>query len=228
MKQYIKDFEGWRAEQHALVFLTNFKELVVKQSQFSSIDFLIGIKYDNQDFENVFGVVTFPGKKNSWFAKKMKEEAKIFSKFDFPLLLFVFDMDNNTGSFSWINKPIGHPVVFNDIFKFYSLTDSSMGGLIGVIQQWYFEKTNLNYLTRLNEIWKNIDNTDLKKTDRIYFSCSEEWEKDYLIDKIRHNYPIYSKESIISAIKSCCKSKDAPFERMAFENCVINKLRFKI
>ena len=95
-----------------------------------------------------------------------------------------------------------------------------MEGLIGTIENWYFEKHNKSFIDRLNETWKNIDNKKLKVHDRIYFSCTEEWEVDTLRDKIMDKYPSYSEDEVNNAIQNCCKSEKAPYERFAFENLI--------
>jgi hypothetical protein len=40
----------------------------------------------------------------------------------------------------------------------------------------------------LNEDWSDYDNRKLKGVDARYFSCEEEWERNYLVRKIRKFY----------------------------------------
>lgn len=225
--KHIKDFEGWRAEQMAKVFLSRFDNLLIRESFSSSLDLIVGVEYEDAKVEKLFGIEVKAGKNRSWFTKKLKENKKVYEQFDFPILLFLFDMDTDKGYFSWIKKPLSEPK-FTTNFQFYHLTDKRMEGLIGTIENWYFEKHNKSFIERLNETWKNIDNKKLKMKDRMYFSCTEDWEVDTLRDKIMDNYPSYSDDEVNKAIESCCKSESAPYERLAFENCVLMKLRYKI
>jgi hypothetical protein len=41
-------------------------------------------------------------------------------------------------------------------------------------------------------------------------------------------YPYYSEDEVNNIIQNCCKSEKAPYERFAFENCVLLKLRHKL
>jgi hypothetical protein len=223
----IKNFEGWRAEQMAKVFLSKFDNLLISESFNSGLDFIVGVEYKDIKVEKLFGIEVKAGKNRSWFTKKLNENKDVYNEFNFPILIFLFDMDTDKGYFSWIKKPVSE-AKFTAKFQFYQLTDKRMEGLIGTIENWYFEKHNNSFINKINETWKNIDNRKLKVHDRIYFSCSEEWEVDTLRDKILENYPSYSKDYVNNAIESCCKSQSAPFERLAFENCVLMKLRYKI
>jgi hypothetical protein len=223
----IKDFESWRAEQMAKVFLSRFDYLSIRESFSSGLDFIIGLDNDNERVETLFGIEVKAGKNRGWHSKKLIENQKVYKEYNFPILLFLFDMDTDIGYFSWIKKPLSE-AQFTTKFQFYKLNDKRMEGLIGTIENWYFEKHNKSYIERLNETWKNIDNKNLKVNDRIFFSCTEEWEVDTLRDKIIEQYPSYSVEKVNAAINSCCKSESAPFERLAFENCALMKLRHEI
>lgn len=223
----IKKFEHWRAEQLAKVFLSRFENLIIKTSNKIELDFVIGVEYNEDTVDELFGIEIKAGKKRSWFTKQIRENRAEYEKYKFPVLLFLFDMESDEGYFSWIVKPLSNPS-FTSEFKFYRLTDKRMEGLIGLLENWYFEKKNKSFISRLNEIWKNIDNKKLKVHDRIYFSCTEDWEVDTLKEKILDKYPSYTIEEVNKSIKQCCKSGNAPFERMAFENCVLMNLRFKI
>lgn len=77
----------------------------------------------------------------------------------------------------------------------------------------------------LSENWSDYDNRKKKKEDALFFSCEEEWERTYLVTKIRKNYPQYSEQQINTAINTCCRVIDAPRPRDKFVSCVINRLR---
>lgn len=76
----------------------------------------------------------------------------------------------------------------------------------------------------LNEDWEDYDNRKLKGQDKKFFSCTEPWEVDYLVKKIKKHYPNYSETTIRNAIASCCKTVEAPRPRKEFVACVVSKL----
>lgn len=76
----------------------------------------------------------------------------------------------------------------------------------------------------LNEDWSDYDNKKKKGVDSRFFSCEENWEVDYLVDKIRKHEPYKTRDAILSAIRSCCKDIPAPRPRDKFVRCVMNKL----
>ena len=223
----IKDFEGWRANQMIKVFLTRFDNLLIRESFNSGLDFIVGVEYENEKIETLFGIEVKAGKNRNWFKKKINEKKEIYEQYNFPVLLIIFDMDTDKGYFSWIKKPLSSSM-FTKKIQFYQLTDIRMEGLIGTIENWYFEKHNKSFIDRLNETWKNIDNKKLKFHNRIYFSCKEEWEVDILRDRIMDKYPSYSEDEVNNAIQNCCNSEKDPYERFAFEKCVLLKLRYKL
>lgn len=76
----------------------------------------------------------------------------------------------------------------------------------------------------LNEDWSEYDNKKKIYTDRFFFSCEESWEVNYLVSKIRKNYPAKSESAIRAAITSCCREIPAPRPREKFVRCVMNKI----
>ena len=220
--KHIKNFEDWRAEQLAKVFLCRFNDLILKKSNQIGLDFIVGVKYNNT-IDEIFGIEIKAGKKRSWFTKQIRNNKTKYADNKFPVLLFLFDMETDKGYFSWIVKPLSKPT-FTKKFKFYQLNDKRMAGLIGFIECWHFENKQTFYEPLIKENWANIDNKSLKARDRLYFSCTESWEVDTLREKILNKYPEYTSEEINNSIKSCCKSEKAPFKRIEFEKCVIKKL----
>jgi hypothetical protein len=77
----------------------------------------------------------------------------------------------------------------------------------------------------LKEDWSDYDNRKMKYADARYFSCVETWEREYLIRKIRKNYPQYSETAIEKAIDACCKTVPSPRPRPRFVECVMARLR---
>jgi len=76
----------------------------------------------------------------------------------------------------------------------------------------------------LEEDWSEYDDRKKKKTDAKDFACTEDWERDYLMDKIRKNHPDLSIEKIKTAIEQCCKSVAPPRPRKEFVECVTKRL----
>lgn len=77
----------------------------------------------------------------------------------------------------------------------------------------------------LNEDWSDYDNLKKKGTDKLFFSCEEIWEREYLVAKIRKLYPKYSLAVITAAVGACCVEMRAPRPREAFVECVMRRLR---
>jgi hypothetical protein len=79
-------------------------------------------------------------------------------------------------------------------------------------------------LNNISEDWSDYDDKKKKSKDAQYFSCSEEWEVNYLVNKIKNVYPKLTRETIKDAIQDCCKSVKTPRPRKEFINCVLSKL----
>jgi hypothetical protein len=76
----------------------------------------------------------------------------------------------------------------------------------------------------LSDNWSDYDNKKKKWEDRLFFSCEEPWEVEYLVSKIRRIYPLKLESAIRTAIASCCKEIPAPRPRNKFVRCVMNKI----
>jgi hypothetical protein len=78
----------------------------------------------------------------------------------------------------------------------------------------------------LADDWSDYDNKKKKGVDARFFSCEEQWERDYLINKIMKIYPSKNRAQIVSAINSCCVSADMPSNkpRTQFVACVMSKI----
>ena len=78
----------------------------------------------------------------------------------------------------------------------------------------------------LNEDWSDYDDRKIRdRRDARHFSCTEAWEVNYLVDKIKKAYPLYSDQNIRSAIGTCCAILGAPHPRRPFVECVMKRLR---
>jgi len=78
--------------------------------------------------------------------------------------------------------------------------------------------------TILGDDWSDYDNRKKVKTDRLFFSCEEDWEVDYLVRKIRKHHPGKSEEDVRRAIQACCGVVRAPRPRKDFVECVSRRL----
>jgi hypothetical protein len=78
--------------------------------------------------------------------------------------------------------------------------------------------------TILNESWSDYDDKKKKGVDSRFFSCEEQWERDYLKRKIKRLFPSLNEISIEAAIGSCCTEISAPRPRKQFVECVMRKL----
>ncbi len=78
----------------------------------------------------------------------------------------------------------------------------------------------------LNEDWSDYDNRKIRDSrDARFFACTETWELDYLVNKIRKVYPQYSEYIIRITITTCCRTVGSPHPRWEFVECVIRRLR---
>ena len=77
----------------------------------------------------------------------------------------------------------------------------------------------------LTEDWSVYDNRKIRDNrDRSKFSCDEQWEVDYLINKLRKHFPFKTDSALRSAISACCSEVKAPRPRETFVACVLKRL----
>lgn len=79
-------------------------------------------------------------------------------------------------------------------------------------------------VSKILENWEDYDDKKKKKGDANFFACTEDWEVEYLLDKIQRVYPGLSRGDIKAAIASCCKQVGSPRPRREFVECVYSKL----
>jgi hypothetical protein len=72
--------------------------------------------------------------------------------------------------------------------------------------------------------WSNVDDKHKKGIDKLYVSCEEKYEIDYIVKIVREEYSWLSETTIRQAIASCCASIKAPRKREDFMACLKNKL----
>ena len=78
----------------------------------------------------------------------------------------------------------------------------------------------------LNDNWEDYNNRKIRENhDPAMFSCSENWEVDFLAAMIRRVYRHFSEELIKNAIKMCCTNVKDTRPRKDFVNCVMMRLR---
>ncbi|SIS95588.1 hypothetical protein SAMN05421788_102312 [Filimonas lacunae] len=77
----------------------------------------------------------------------------------------------------------------------------------------------------LNEDWSEYDNRKIiGYQDRSQFSCTESWEVNYLVNKLRKHFPYKTDTAIRMAIAACCNSTNPPHARVDFVECVVRRL----
>ena len=77
----------------------------------------------------------------------------------------------------------------------------------------------------LNKDWS--DYNDMKgrgRHDVNNFDCSEAWEVDYLVEKIKQSYPVYKEVAIKRAIVYCCNKLGSSTPRENFITGVLRRL----
>jgi len=72
--------------------------------------------------------------------------------------------------------------------------------------------------------WNNVDNKHKKKYDRNFVSCDEPYERAYIKQIIKEEFPSLNDSAIDAAIASCCATVPAPRPRQTFWNCLQKKL----
>ena len=78
------------------------------------------------------------------------------------------------------------------------------------------------------EDWSDYDDKTIRDgRDGRFFACEEKWEVDYLVRRIKKEYPLLVEEAIRSAISACCQTVRAPRPRRIFVDCVLKRLGIK-
>ncbi|MBT1711957.1 hypothetical protein KK062_27185 [Fulvivirgaceae bacterium PWU5] len=79
-------------------------------------------------------------------------------------------------------------------------------------------------LSKVLEDWSDYDNRKQKKEDSHFFSCTEKWEIDYLVDKIHEAFGYLDRLAIRDAITHFCNRSNAPHPRKIFVTSVLMRL----
>lgn len=72
--------------------------------------------------------------------------------------------------------------------------------------------------------WKEFDIKKQQEGGDVRYFSFNEWEIDYLVEKIRMTNPEYSEIRILRAILACCETIPAPHPKNEFHEYVLNKL----
>lgn len=72
--------------------------------------------------------------------------------------------------------------------------------------------------------WNEVDNKVKTKIDKLFVSCTEDWEIDYIKKMIKEEFPQYSDIEIENAIEECCKEVSPPRPRIDFLKCLEKRL----
>jgi len=78
----------------------------------------------------------------------------------------------------------------------------------------------------LDENWSDYENKKRRGTDPFFFSCEDEWEMVYLLNKVRKYFPFETDTTIRRAIESTCREIPRPRPRDKFVTTVFSKLRY--
>ena len=78
----------------------------------------------------------------------------------------------------------------------------------------------------LSEDWSEYEHKKKRYRDRMYFFCDEQWEVDYLVNKITKTHPSIAVEQIRRAIASAGNQIRGYRPRAQFVQCVMEKLGF--
>jgi hypothetical protein len=79
-------------------------------------------------------------------------------------------------------------------------------------------------LNKVLEEWSDYDDRKQKKEDSNFFSCSEKWEVEYLVDKIHDAFGYLDRLAIRDAITHFCNRSNAPHPRKIFVTSVLMRL----
>lgn len=220
----IKNFEGWRAEQLTKKHLSIFNNIFIQESNKVEIDYLISFDYGDFMLKNLFGLEVKASSSPDKIKNVIEKAEQKYTSLKYPVLLFVFDMNNDSGKFAWILKPL-KTLKFSRYIKFYNINNKAIAGLVGIIENWYFENKKKSETKPLFENWVKKDKKRKKYKDRFYFSPTEDWEIDYLIDKYQDLHPNLSSSKIKNTIRRCVSESNLPYPRKEIERCIMTKLK---
>ncbi len=74
------------------------------------------------------------------------------------------------------------------------------------------------------EDWEDYDNKKKKTEDRLFVSCEEQWERDYIGNKTLKYYPNLTVVNINNAVQKACENASTPRPRHKFRTFVCNQL----
>jgi len=81
------------------------------------------------------------------------------------------------------------------------------------------------YKKILKEDWSEYDNRKIiDRKDRDFFSCTQKWETDFLVGKIKKAYPALLEHDVRRAIADCCQALKKNHLRSEFVFNVMRKL----
>ena len=79
-------------------------------------------------------------------------------------------------------------------------------------------------LNKVLEDWSDYDDRKQKQEDSHFFSCTEKWEVEYLVDKIHEAFGYLDRLAIRDAITHFCNRSNAPHPRKIFVTSVLMRL----
>ena len=79
-------------------------------------------------------------------------------------------------------------------------------------------------LNKVLEDWSDYDDRKQKQEDSHFFSCTEKWEVEYLVNKIHDAFGYLDRLAIRDAITHFCNRSNAPHPRKIFVTSVLTRL----
>lgn len=159
-----------RAEALATLFLTRRSDLevipVASHSRRAGYDLLVRRHQEGKQGPSEFAVEA-KGVRTRTMERAGRTRVQIdpdrLTSVDLPLVLFVFDVDNETGFYQWLNEPFvtkdgqavlpafgrsssptnGHPPVPVRLADLRPLDDSALDKILGLVAEWSSARDNL-------------------------------------------------------------------------------------
>ncbi|MCP4698542.1 MAG: DUF4365 domain-containing protein [Gammaproteobacteria bacterium] len=148
---------GQRAEQLAFVYLSRRDDLIIANGSDShGLDLIVNITGNGKFTGRMFGVqlkayktledVISERKKDCIEVKPGLKKARILKDIPFPMVMFLFGMDNDEGYYHWVNQKSLHEMINRNPesscqTSFKKITNQNINCLVREINQWYDKKS---------------------------------------------------------------------------------------
>jgi hypothetical protein len=150
-----KELIGLRAESLAVVYLTRRSDLIVRtEPHDTGIDLLVSIKTNDHMSGRLFGVIVKGSSAKQWHStengliwRMISEVAtpldyKKIEDFPFPVCLFVFRLEDDTGYWFWLRRPEvdgsqNRSLVVDRSHILQRLDNDAIDELVKTVNRWY-------------------------------------------------------------------------------------------